>query len=663
MMSSSSITRWSLPAVDLYPERSDEKVHWLDKMETVVTSGPKSISAECRRVRMRGLLKQINSAEATVTGAADEDLKLQAVRLRDRLRRHGLRNSLVVNAFALIREISRRELQLRHRDEQILGGLALLNNMIIEMDTGEGKTLTATLAVAAAALAGIPVHVVTVNDYLAQRDAESLSPLYEALGLTVGTIIHGLDTAQRRSSYNCDITYASNKEITFDYLRDKIILGNQLHNLQLKLKKFQGDTEINEGVVMRGLHFAIVDEADSVLVDEARTPLIISRETNAEEEKEWAKRALASVEDLERDRDYRLLVEDRRVELLPEGKKRLAELGERWGGIWQSRMRREEAARQALSAQLLFQRGDHYLVMEDRVQIVDEYSGRIMADRSWTDGLHQLIEAKEGCKITSRKQLVARMTYQRFFRRYNRLAGMTGTAREVRGELWSVYRRRVIRVPPHLPPRRSIQRSIVCATEEEKWKRICARTAELIGQGRPVLIGTRSVLASEKVSEHLLDAGLDHVVLNAAQDRHEAEIIARAGEPGRITVATNMAGRGVDIRLGESVIESGGLHVVLSERHEARRIDRQLVGRAGRNGEPGSAQSVISLEDPLLKLIHGRLSANLVSVPWPLGRISRLALFRLAQRRAERTHAKARRDLMAQDRRLGNLLAFTGKME
>ena len=603
---SSAGESWSLPPLVYHPERPERREDWVDRLEAVVTAWPVVVRARLGDPRVTRLVASINALEDQYRNLDESAMWANTEALRVRLRRDASCLEAVAEAFALVREVSRRTLGLRHYDVQLAGGYAMLNGMVAEMDTGEGKTLTATLATATAALAGTPVHVVTVNDYLAQRDAENMRPLYEALGLTVGTIVHGLQPPQRKAAYACDITYASNKEIAFDYLRDRIALGNRPNSLAIKLKRVQG-TRQGEGTVMRGLHFAIVDEADSVLVDEARTPLIISRETPPDQEQQWAETSLDLVKQLEIDQDYKILRTERRVELTGVGRNRLAGLGDELGGIWRSSVRREESARQALTALHLFQRGDHYLVQDDKVQIVDEYSGRIMADRSWSDGLHQLVEAKEDCVVTGRKVPMARITYQRFFRRYQRLAGMTGTAREVSRELWAVYRLAVTRIPTNLPMHRHRLPTRILTSAERKWQAIAERAGELRAAGHAVLIGTRSVVASETLSELLTDAGLEHEVLSAAQDKDEAEIIARAGESGRITVATNMAGRGVDIPVDEKVLEKGGLHVILSERHDASRIDRQLAGRCGRHGEPGAVQAILSLEDPLLELIYPAL--------------------------------------------------------
>jgi preprotein translocase subunit SecA len=659
---SSAGESWSLPPLVHYPERPERRDGWLDRLEAAVTAWPMALRGRLGDPRVTRLVAKINALEVKYQNMDERALQASTDTLRVQLRRDGLCLEAVAETFALVREAGRRTLGLRHHDVQLQGGYAMLRGIVAEMDTGEGKTLTATLAAATAALKGTPVHVVTVNDYLARRDAETMGPLYEALGLSVGTIIHGMGQAQRKAAYDCDITYTSNKEIAFDYLRDRIALGGRPSNLGTKLRKIQG-MQPGKGTVMRGLHFAIVDEADSVLVDEARTPLIISRKTEPGQEQDWAETALEMAGKLEADQDYKVLRNERRVELTPAGRERLGELGEELGGIWRSSVRREEATRRALAALFLFERGDQYLVQDDKVQIVDEYTGRIMADRSWSEGLHQLVEVKEGCPVTGRDIPVARITYQRFFRRYELLAGMTGTAREVSRELWAVYSLATTRIPTNRPMRRRYLPSRVVVSAEQKWQAIAARAAELRNSGHPVLIGTRSVAASENLSEYLTDYGLEHEVLNAAQDEHEAEIIARAGESGRITVATNMAGRGVDIPVDESALDKDGLHVILSERHDAGRIDRQLAGRCGRHGEPGVIQAILSLEDPLLELLNPAVIRWTSALPENLRHPVALLVIRWAQRRAERAHSAARRALLKQDQKLGAMLAFSGGPE
>ena len=655
---------WAPPRLDPYPERRDPREHWLDSVETAVLAAPRALAAAWRGRGAWAVVRAAGAAEAALRGLDEAGLRAAVAALRDDLHRQGLRPATLAPGCALVREASRRWLGLRQHDVQVLGALAILDGRVAEMDTGEGKTITAGMAAALAALAGTPVHVVTVNDYLAERDAATLAPLYAGLGLTLGVLKHGMVPAERQAAYGCDIAYASNKELAFDYLRDRLALGRAAGPARLKLRRLlAGPAPEAAMVVMRGLHFAIVDEADSVLIDEARTPLIISRETDAAAEQRWATEALGLADALEEGSHYRLLPADRRVMLTAAGQARLAVLGEAMGGVWAGRIRREEATRQALSARLLFQRGDHYLVRDGKVEIVDENTGRVMADRSWSDGLHQIIEVKEGCAVTPRKETMARLTYQRLFRRYHRLAGMTGTAAEARGEFWSVYRLRVARVPPNLPSRLQRGALEVLPTLAAKWQRVAARAAELAAQGRPVLIGTRSVSSSQTISAVLTAAGLPHAVLNAENDHAEAETIAAAGQPGRITVATNMAGRGVDILLAPEVVLRGGLHVVLTERHDTMRIDRQLEGRAGRRGQPGSAEAILSLQDPLLDLLPSRAWCWLAARPGALGRLAARAWFGAAQLRARRSHLRARLDLLAHEKRLGTMLAFAGEVE
>jgi preprotein translocase subunit SecA len=404
----------------------------------------------------------------------------------------------------------------------------------------------------------------------------------------------------------------------------------------------------------------VVDEADSVLIDEARTPLILSAPAQRGVEEAMHRQALAIARQLASGEDFRTL--EGRVELTPAGARRAEELAAPHGGLWTGPRRRERLVQLALSALHLYEADKHYLVRDGKVQIIDEYTGRLMPDRSWEQGLHQLIEIKEGCEVTGRRETLARISYQRFFRRYLHLAGMTGTAAEVAGELWSVYRLRVARVPTHRPVQRIRHRDRVFARTEDKWRAVLASIEERHRRGQPVLVGTRSVAASEHIAGLLKGRGLPFRLLNARQDRHEAEIVARAGERGCITVATNMAGRGTDIKLGEGVAELGGLHVVCTERHDSGRIDRQLFGRCGRQGDPGSCEVIASLEDDLavshLPPLAARSAGRAGIAAWA-GR----ALLALAQWRAESLHSQARRELLNLDDYLGDQLAFSGRGE
>ena len=585
--------------------------------------------------------------------------------LKQHLQQRNWSAARVAQSFAVIREVAAQVLGMRHFDVQVLGGWILLNGMIAEMETGEGKTLTATLPAATVALAGVPVHVVTVNDYLAERDAESMRPLYTMLGLTVGVVTADMSADARRKAYACDVTYCTNKELVFDYLRDRIVLGRNRDRTHFKIAALAAPAS-RPMLMLRGLHYAIIDEADSVLIDEARTPLIISKNNGATSNAVEYRDALVAVAELELGTDFNVSERGRLIQLTDSGRARLLEIFRPRPGATLSRWRRDELARQALTALHLMERNTHYLVRDNKVQIIDESTGRLMPDRSWEHGLHQLIEIKEGCEVTAENHPLSRISYQRFFGRYRRLAGMTGTAKEVRDELWSVYRLVVVRVPTNHPLCRKRLRDCVYPTAEAKWLEVVERVKELHRERRPVLVGTRSVAASEHLSGLLKAAGIAHQVLNANQDKEEAAIIGRAGALGQITVATNMAGRGTDIRVGPEVAELGGLHVIGTERHEARRIDRQLWGRCGRQGDPGSYEMIVSLEDDIVAA-HGiflkkLLSATLLNYRRLGPQLGNLVLC-FAQRGAERFHSRLRRDLLKMDEQLEDALAFSGPFE
>jgi len=658
------------PGLELgpYPERNDPQ-H--SKLERALLAATHAVSLRSRPqpARYQAVIRAINKRGTVLAGLSDAQLREQTLELRYKLRQHGLSSGKwPIECFALVRESAQRILQMRHFDVQLMGGWGMLHGMIVEMQTGEGKTLTATLPACTAALAGIPVHIITVNDYLVTRDAQWMQPLYHALGLSVGTITEGMDSVARRAAYHCDVTYCTNKQIAFDYLKDRIALGNERGGLQLRLESLYSDQPRCERLLLPGLCFGIVDEADSVLIDEARTPLIISAPRDTTRQRETYEQALQLADALQPDIDFKLDMRERSVELTDNGKTRLAGLAQGLQGAWGGLRIREELVSRALSARHLFHRDEHYLLRENKVQIIDSFTGRIMSDRSWEHGLHQLIEIKEGCPLSGQNETLARISYQRFFRRYLRLAGMTGTCREVASELWSVYRLKVVTVPTNRPIQRKRRPDRLYNSAESKWKAIVETIRELHAQGRPVLVGSRSVASSEHLSRMLERESLAHKVLNARKHEFEAEIITHAGEPAAITVATNMAGRGTDIRLGVGVAEQGGLHVIISERHETGRIDRQLFGRCARQGDPGSYQAILSLEDELYtrycppavgRLVRwSRRNATALGPAWFWG-----AVTRLSQRVAEREDARTRRELMKWDESLGNILAFSGRPE
>ena len=628
--------------------------------------GPAARRLRIRRLKLQSFVQQVSVCSGAMKNLDGRRLLEVAGELRLRLRQHGLNPQDAAQTFALVREAAITTVGKRHFDVQVMGGWIILNGMIAEMDTGEGKTLTATLPACTAALAGMPVHIVTVNDYLAKRDAELMKPLYEALGLSVGVVTQGLDPAARRRAYACDVIYCTNKELVFDYLRDCIALGQKTSRIQLEIERLAGRQSSRlSRLLLRGLHFAIVDEADSVLIDEARTPLIISQGSEDGFDPGVYEATLTMAANFEHGKDFVIEERERAIRLTDGGRARIEE---HKGTCEQWKIRapyREDIFCQALTARYLMQRDTHYVVKDNKIQIIDESTGRVMADRSWEHGLHQFIEAKESCDITSRRDPISRISYQRFFRRYRRLAGMTGTAREVRREIWSVYGLAVVAVPANHPSCRRHTGNRIYKTEVAKWQAVVTRVVELYREQRPVLIGTRSVASSEHLSSLLKAAGIPHRVLNARQDAEESAIISQAGEPGQITVATNMAGRGTDIRLARGVAEQGGLHVIGTEYHQARRIDRQLHGRCARQGDPGSYEMMVSLEDELVaahgglwKLFGGRLNSRDAVVPW----LGKAALW-WAQLAAERLHSRIRRDLFRADARLETALAFTGRSE
>ena len=655
-----------------YPERAEEQSGWHDRAAEFLFAAmiaPVSDRLRNSRYSLQKIVELTDRHERYFQAALDEDLVRRAQGMRARLRRDGFAPELVGECFALVREAASRTIGQRHYSSQIMGGWALLEGKLVEMATGEGKTFAATLPACAVALAGYPVHVITVNDYLASRDAGIMAPLYQFLGLSVGTVVQGMPRQARREAYAKSVTYCTNKELAFDYLRDGVVLERRNSRLHLSLESLRGEVSRDGQLVLRGLCYAIVDEADSVFIDEARTPLILSSSTSSTREMDDYGFALEFARSLVPQEDHRADMFERRVVLTDSGKEKLDAYAAQSGleGLWTSVRAREELVIQALSALMLYQRDHHYVVSESKVQIVDKSTGRVMPDRSWERGLHQLIEAKEGCALTERRETLARMTYQRLFRRYIRLSGMTGTASEVTREIKSVYRLGVARIPLHKPSRRIHGRGCVCATLEQKWNTTADIVERLaVAGGRPVLVGTRSVKASEEISAILAQRGIEHALLNAKQDESEADVIALAGHQARVTVATNMAGRGTDIQLGPGVAEKGGLHVILTEYHESRRIDRQLFGRCARQGDPGSCEAIVSLEDEIFTVYApaaSRWVSRLARSRKKLPDVVYWGLKTLAQFSAERKNAHIRIQNLKQDRRLSRILAFSGRGE
>ena len=525
-----------------YLEKAVEDSPWYDRAAAYLSrklAQPLLRSIVPDRYALQQIVRRTKEYEDELRKLSDAQLKDRVVESRHGLLENGFDSATVGLCFALIREAASRTVGKRHYPCQLMAGWGMLQGHMIEMQTGEGKTLSATLAAATVALSGCPVHVITVNSYLAQRDAKEMSPIYKFLGLSCTAIREDMDPEEKRHVYQGNITYCTNKDLAFDYLRDRVATGQARGRLQLAVRGLtRSMTQERSEFTLRGLYFAIVDEADSVFVDEARTPLILSKSVPSAVDEQNCDLALALAGSLEEGKDYVLEQRERHIYLTDVGKEVLDEWAQGREGVWSSTLGRRELIVQALSAHLLFQRDHHYVVQDEKVQIVDESTGRIMADRSWERGLHQMIEKKEGCSFTEKRETLARIPYQRLFQRYVRLGGMTGTAREIRGELASVYSLKVVDVPLHQPSKRVYLPRLVVPGLSEKWEAVACRVEELaLRQERPVLIGTRSVKASEEVSAVLHARGIDHALLNAKQDQGEAEIIARAGEPARVTVA------------------------------------------------------------------------------------------------------------------------------
>jgi len=635
-------------ASSVYPERLEPKEHALDTLARTL------LGRAWHRLRpQHDTLRRLARAADAQAG--------EVARLEDRQLARALRNAPLARALAVVREAAARSIALRPFASQLAGAAGLVEGKLVEMDTGEGKSLTAALAACIGAASGMPVHVVTVNDYLAQRDAKEMEPLFGFFGLRVGAVVTGMSPEERRKAYACDITYCTNKELVFDYLKDRVAAQGSRSRAQLQLRALHRGGRHAEPLLLRGLHFAIVDEADSVFIDEARTPLILSRATQGEDDGELFGQALELARQLLPAAHYEIDHARRAVHLSASGRGFLGQACAGWPGQWRVERGRELLVTQALRALHLFHRDQHYLVREGKVEIVDEYTGRVLPGRTWEQSLHQLIEMKEGCPLSERNVTLARITYQRFFARYLRLAGMTGTAREVSAEVWRVYRLEMVRVSPHQPSRRIALRPRCAASEDEKWSAVAGEAARLHAAGRAVLIGTRSVEASERLSSVLAARGVPHRVLNARQDAEEAAIVAAAGQAGAVTLATNMAGRGTDIRLSDAVRSAGGLHVILTEYHDSARIDRQLFGRGARQGDPGSVAAIVSRDDALFRDHAVRLTRLLpVCRPGTLGRFCLWLARRHAQRCAATIHAAARKETLKHDRRLDQLLGFAG---
>ncbi len=582
---------------------------------------------------MRRVVDRINTLEPEVRELDDAALAAKTTEFKERIGKGESLDDLLVEAFAVVREAARRVLGERHYDVQLIGGLTLHRGMIAEMKTGEGKTLTSTLPIYLNALSGKGVHVVTVNDYLAKRDVEWMGQVYRFLGLSVGSIVHDMDDEARREAYGADITYGTNNEFGFDYLRD---------NMKFDIRDF----------CQRGFNFAIVDEVDSILIDEARTPLIISGP--ADMSTDLYLKVDRIMKHFRKDEHFTIDEKARQVMLTDEGVALGEELLEIDNLYDPRNIDMLHHINQALKAHQLFQRDVDYIVKNGEVVIVDEFTGRTMEGRRYSDGLHQALEAKEGVKIEKENQTLASITFQNYFRMYDKLAGMTGTADTEAAEFKKIYDLDVVVIPTHQKMIRIDYADVIYKNQAAKYRAIIREIQELHKKGQPVLVGTISIDVSEKISKMLKKAGVRHDVLNAKHHEREAEIIAGAGQKGRVTIATNMAGRGTDIKLGEGVVELGGLHILGTSRHESRRIDNQLRGRSGRQGDPGSSRFFLSLEDDILRVfgsdrISGIMDKLGMEEDEPIEHSMISRAIENAQRKVEGHHFEIRKHLLEYD--------------
>ncbi|MGD9127028.1 MAG: helicase-related protein [Planctomycetia bacterium] len=598
-------------------------------------------------------LPKIAAFEPELMELDDHRLRKRSLSLRHRARSGEPLTKLLPEAYALVREAGRRTLGMRHYDVQLLGGIAMFHRSIIEMRTGEGKTLTATLPMYLYSLLGRGCQLATVNDYLARRDADWMRPIYQALGVSVGVIETQMSQPQRRKEYECEVVYGTAKEFGFDFLRDRLLLRRIREGQNDLLGGMVGKVGSggNEKPVQREAYFGLVDEADSILIDEARTPLIISA-LPTEDEKlavdcyQWSAQM---ADEFEEDIDYEYDHDKRKAELTREGRLKTRRLPKPEAMDAVGMVNIYQYIEQAIMVDREYHLDRQYVVRDGEIVIVDEFTGRLSEGRKWRSGIHQAVEAKQGVEVTVETGQAAQVTVQDYFLRYERLAGMTGTAESSRGELGKIYKCHVIQVPTNRPVARIELPTLICGTEQQRWEAIVEEICEIHATGRPILIGTRSIDKSEILARMLNQRGIEHQILNAHRIAEEADIIARAGERGKVTVSTNMAGRGTDIKLGEGVYDLGGLHVICTEMHDARRIDLQLIGRCGRQGDPGTFRQYLSLEDDLLESGLGpkkskKLKAIGENQPGPFN--NKRPIFVKAQRKIEKRHFRDRKQLM-----------------
>lgn len=651
-------------SLDAYPERNEIINNWYDDFVATLI-GKLRTRLGSQQADFTKFYQELNKILKTLRDMDKTEYTEHVSQLRYAMVRDGLTDQHVIQSFALVYYTILRKLKMRPYKVQVMAGWVMMLGKLAEMETGEGKTLSATFPACTAAMAKIPVHIITANDYLAARDAMLMQPVYQALGLSVGVVTGDTPADQRRDAYACNIVYCTSKQLALDYLRDRMKQGLQQKALRQQLQHQVNKADAPEQLpLLRGLCYAIVDEADSILIDDARVPLILAKDQQDPNGMDTYAKALSIAHRLQAEQDFQISSEAG-VTLTDAGQQRLSDITREQKTTWPTG-EAEQLVLLALRALYVLQLDKHYLVSNNSIQLIDENTGRTQADRSWQKGLQQLVECKEGCPLSNEKTVLARISFQCFFRRYLHLAGMTGTAREVAGELHRTYGLTVVTIPTRKPSRRKILPTRIFPHAATKWLACVKRIEKIHKKGRPILVGTRSLKDSELLSLLLKRAQLPHQLLNARQDENEANIIAQAGKLGQITIATNMAGRGTDIRLMKQSQKTGGLHVISMELNDARRIDRQLCGRSARQGNRGSCEAIVSLEDKIFEQLPSAIRQRLLSrstvnrcLPVWLGRV----LVYWAQWSQQLEHTQLRHRLLKLDRQQEKTLAFSGRSE
>lgn len=646
-----------------YPETTYQQPELISRLANNMTC---LVQARVQRFSGFGAsIREIDRYAADYSSASSEQQQSEILDIRSKLRLEGFVHPNLLKALGMVKSGAHDVFGFHLHNEQMFCAWALMHGLLPEMATGEGKSVTAAVAAIVAAFAGLPVHVITTNDYLVERDAQSMEALFSRFNISSSFVTPDHTDEQRRAAYASDVCYVSNKQLVFDYLRDRQTLGNRPASLTSALRSVLGQN--SKPALLRGLCFAIVDEADSVLIDDAITPLVLSQKLEADGGPGQSLTAISLAQRLSLGDDFSVDNRTKSVSILEQGEDSLSDAVRGLDGVWKNRRYRHELVRQALSALHLFQRDVDYLVREGEVVLIDQSTGRVMSDRKLQNGLHQMLEVKERCELSGRSETLSSMSFQTFFQRYKHLCGMTGTAREASGELRRVYGLGYVEVPTHNTSRRIACAPNFAETDEEHGQMLLSAIVERHATGQPILIGTRSLAQSERLSELLEAQGLLHALLNARQDEDEASVVARAGARGAITIATNIAGRGTDIPISSTIGELGGLHVIVAELNDNERVDRQLFGRCARQGDPGSYEYLLSLEDPLLGRFAERSVRRLLRVKALISARAWQGLClracQRAQRVQERAQRKARKQVAAADIQMQKRLTFTGYKE